>query len=363
MHKSFFSRVILVPSVVWLSVFFGASTGSGRELVEYITPAGPWGGIVSVVAVTISFAVALFLCFEIARRYNAYDYRVMSKLLLGKAWPIYEVVLLLGMLLALAIASTASGELLSKRFDLPKLWGTGALLLLVVLSVYKGRVFIEKSMTIAVAALLAAFLYIGFKVAGNNSALLVESFSASKVHFNGVSTALQYAMVNLSYIPLILYAARGIRTRSESATGAISAAIFATIPLFFLHIIFIAGYPEILSEELPIYWLLKRITSDWFVDIYVAILFLLIVQTGVGLLQGFIERIDGWFLQRKGKSMSSNWNGLLSFGVMASSLLLSSIGLIDLIRGAYMILFMGFIVTFVIPLITVGSYRIFKSDS
>jgi len=363
MNKSFFARVILVPSVVWLSVLFGAATGTGRELVEYITVAGPWGGLVSAITVTISFAIALFFCFEIARRYNAYDYRLLSKLLLARAWPIYEVVLLLGMLLALAIASTASGELLLKRFGLPRLWGTGGLLLLVVLSVYKGRAFIEKSMTIAVAALLAAFLYIGFKVADNNGALLVESFSASKIHFNGVSTALQYALVNLSYIPLILYAARGIRTRSESVTSAISAAIFATIPLFFLHIIFITGYPEILSEELPLYWLLKRITSDWFVDIYVAILFLLIVQTGVGLLQGFIERMDGWFLQRKGKSMPSNWSGLLSFGVMALSLLLSTIGLIDLIRGAYMILFMGFIVTFVIPLLTIGSYRIFKSDS
>lgn len=361
MTESVFFRAILVPGVVWLSVFFGAATGSGREIIEYITPSGPWGGVIAVSAITLTFVVTIFICFELARLFKAYDYRLMSKQLLGRAWPIYEITLILGMILAIAIASTASGELLYKRFEIPKLWGTGGLLLLIIISVYLGRTFIEKSMTAAVVALFITFAIMAYKIISNDDVVLAAKFAESEFHFGGVPTALQYALVNASYVPLILFAARDIRSRGESLLGACSAAIAASIPLIFLHSMFVAGYPEILDVELPVYWLLKKVTSDAFVDVYVAILFILIVQTGVGLLQGFIERVDSWFKQRTGKPMSSLWHASVSFWVLVVSLLLSTIGLVNLIINAYSILFMAFIFTFVIPLLTIGSYKIFTS--
>ena len=46
MNTAFLTRVFLIPSAVFLSVVFGGSYGSGREVVEFISKNGPMGGLV-----------------------------------------------------------------------------------------------------------------------------------------------------------------------------------------------------------------------------------------------------------------------------------------------------------------------------
>jgi len=360
MNKSLFYRAVLTPSVVWLSVLFGAASGTGREMVEFITPAGAWGGIVAIAVIGLIFAVTFFLCFELSRLFKAYDYQRLSMQLLGKFWPLYEVAILVAMISSLAIVSSASGQILLGQFELPVLWGVGGMLAIIIAFTYYGRVFIEKTMALTSALLFMAFIYIGVQVAGNDDMAVGETFANSELHFDGVQKGLLYAFVNMAFIPLIIYAGRDIRSRGESAIGAVCAGIIGILPLLFLHSIFSPSYPEIRDVEMPTFWLLERISPDWFIGVYVVVVFFMFVQTGVGMMQGFLERMDGWYSSYYNKPMSRLKHSMLSFVMIMLSLLLSTIGFVELVRNAYSVLFYSFILTFTIPLFTVGVYKVYK---
>jgi len=362
MNQTLFYRAMLIPSVVWLSVLFGAAAGTGREVVEFFGSAGAWGGVVTIIVIVLMFALGFFLCFELARLFKAYDYQLLCIQLLGKCWPAYEITILLGMILSLGIISAAAGEIISMQFGFPSLWGTGGMLLLIIALTYSGRVLIEKTMALASVLLLIALVYIGVQVAGNDSLAVVSAFANSEIHFGGVQKGLTYSFVNISYIPLILYAGRDIRSRGESVIGATCAAIAGMLPLLLLHIIFSSSYPEIRDAELPTFWLLERVSDRWFVDVYVIIIFIMFVQTGVGMVQGFLERIDGWYSKYHDGPMSPIRHSALSFLTMTISVLLSTVGFVELVRNGYWMLSYGFMLTFLIPLVTVGAYKVYRGS-
>ena len=115
-----------------------------------------------------------------------------------------------------------------------------------------------------------------------------------------------------------------------------TAAIVALIPGLVFHYAFMSAYPEITDERLPTYYLFSEVASDLLLDAYVMVLFVLVAQTGVGVLQGFLERVD--------------------------SIALSSLGIIALILTGYTILAASFIVVYAIPLLTRGMWLIFRPD-
>lgn len=93
---------------------------------------------------------------------------------------------------------------------------------------------------------------------------------------------------------------------------------------------------------------------------FVLVLFVLIVQTSVGILQGLIERVDGWAQPRLGRSMSSMQHAGLSAVVLLLSVGLSVVGVVDLVAAGYGLLSIAFLFTFATPVLTVGVRRIRK---
>ena len=106
MLNSYPFRVLVVPAAVFLSVVFGASYGSGREVVEFISINGPTGGQVSILTLAFVYGILLTLSFELARLFKSFEYVSFFKVLLGRAWFLYEIVILLGMIIALSITTT-----------------------------------------------------------------------------------------------------------------------------------------------------------------------------------------------------------------------------------------------------------------
>ena len=54
MLDSYLFRVFIIPSAVFLSVVFGGSYGTGREVMEFVSRHGPVGGLLSLAAVVLS---------------------------------------------------------------------------------------------------------------------------------------------------------------------------------------------------------------------------------------------------------------------------------------------------------------------
>lgn len=358
MNQSMFVRAMLVPAAVWLSVTFGGSTGTGREVVAYVSSNGPVGGLLAALIVALVYGVGLALCFELARLYRAYDYRLFSKILLGRAWPLYEMVLVVAMLLTLAIASTAAGAVLEERFGLSRYLGVGILLAVVTLMTYLGREVVEKTMA---AACITFFIVVAIVVAivwKQQGETVLRIFTEQPQGSLDLLGTLKYAFVVIAFAPMLLYCAREIRSTKESVMGGLFAGVAGAFPVLILHFIFMAGYPEVLDQRLPAYWIMERVVPPWFLDVYVVVIFVLIVQTGVGLLQGFVERVDNWLIERKGKGMEPVGHAMLSVLVTIACLLLSTLGIVALISRGYNILIGAFLVTFLVPLITVGVRRL-----
>ena len=83
MRSERFFRRYLLPGFVFESAVIAGGYATGRELVEFFLPAGPWGGLLGMLVSMLVWSAVLMVSFELARVARAYDYRSFFKLLLG----------------------------------------------------------------------------------------------------------------------------------------------------------------------------------------------------------------------------------------------------------------------------------------
>jgi uncharacterized membrane protein YkvI len=360
MFDSYLFRVFLIPSAVFLSVVFGGSYGTGREIMEFVCRHGPVGGLLALAAAAATYALLLFGTFELGRQTRQFEYHGFFRVLLGPFWFLYELVILVGLVITLAVCVTASGAITGERFGMPSWIGSAGLLLIVFALTYKGRVLVEKSMILAVLALAVLLLALISQLAGEPAQRIAHAFASEPVAWDAWQGGAQYALVNGGFIPLLLYCARGVRSRVQSALAAVTAASVAVLPGLVFHYAFMSAYPGIVDERLPTYTLFSQVASDLLLDAYVVVLFVLVAQTGVGVLQGFLERVDSWHAERYDGPLTPMGHGLVAVGMVAASMALSSLGIVALILTGYTILAASFILVFAVPLLTRGMWLIFR---
>ncbi len=362
MGESRFLRVYVVPASVFLSVVFGGSYGSGREVVEYVSRFGPTGGFFALAAIVLTYGVLLSLSFELARIFRVYEYDGFFRVLLGRAGFLYEVVIIAAMILVLAVVAAAAGRVVEDHFGIASFWGRAAMLVSVVILTYYGRIIVERSMVVSVTA-LAIFLAVlsgwaFLEHAGEIEAAFDRGGGEQGAFLGGVT----YAVANGGFIPLLLYCARGLRTRRESLTAGLVAGTAAVVPALIFHVVFMAGFPEIIEEGLPAYRIVETLTNPGLVNVYVVILFVLVCQTGVGLLQGLVERVEAISNRIRKKPLTPVMHAALSGGAVAVSVGFSEIGIVALIAAGYSILSAAFTFVYALPLVTWGVYRIVSGD-
>ena len=62
-----FFRRYLLPGFVFESAVIAGGYATGRELVEFFLPAGPWGGLLGMVVGMLVWSAVLMVSFELAR--------------------------------------------------------------------------------------------------------------------------------------------------------------------------------------------------------------------------------------------------------------------------------------------------------
>ncbi len=363
MSNSYLLRVVITPTAVFLSVLFGASYGSGREVVEFVSSNGPQGGLVALATLVCVHAILLMLSFELARLFKVYDYVSFFKVLLKRAWVLYEIVILLGLIIALSITTSVGGTVVEDHFGFPAWIGSLGIFGVIVMLSYYGRDIVQKSMMLSVAALFLVLGILVFQLANHHWNAIDATFSVVDAQSDAVYKGLVYAIGGGGYIPLLLYCATGLRSRSEAVTAGLVAAITAAVPALIFHLGFMARYPEILDQRIPTYWIFGEVTSAAMLNIYVTIMIVLVAQTGVGVLQGLIQRTDVWSQARRGRPLSPAGRAMIAGSAAAISTALGSMGIVALILRGYTIMFASFVVVFVIPLITYGTYLVFRKNA
>jgi len=355
-----FFRVYIIPGAVFQSVMVGGGYGTGREIVEYFTSFGAAGGLLALGVTYAVLALVLATTFELSRCFCAYDYRKFFKLLLGRGWIAFEVLMILLFLLILAVLASASGNILRDNFGIPYTAGLLAMLGLIGVLTFFGRALIERVLTFWSFFLYAVFIAFFVAVFGGEDTSLSASLSVAATRDGWMTSGFKYALYNLAAAPLLLYVARGFETRAQAmCSGAIAGAI-AIMPAVLFHFAFLTAWPDVLGENIPAYWMMTRMGLIALVTVFSVMLFGTFIETGAGMLQGINERLDGYLLEASSGSLSPGSRALIAVSAILVSAGFSSWGITNLIARGYGMMAWGFLVVYVIPLLTIGVYRIWK---
>lgn len=357
MNSSFFQKYLL-PGFIFQSLIIGGGYGTGRELVEFFLHEGPIAGLVNMGVATIIWSVVLAICFEFARKRKYYDYRSFISGLLGKWWFTYEILYLIGLVLVVSVMGSASGEIFNEMFDLPEIFGIIIMMTLVGIIVYYGTTLVEKVLSFWSIILYAAFaiMFISVFIMFSNDISL--SFSQQSTDTNWTMGGVKYAAYNIGLAPAILFCVRHFDSRKEALISGIFAGLIGMLPALVMFIAMLSQYPQIISETVPINIILENIGWTPFKFMFQIVLFGTFIETGVGLIHGFNERI----LSVKPDLLDS-WRAIIGiFLLLISIFFANQIGLIGLIANGYGALTWGYWIIFVIPIITIGLKKILNDE-
>jgi len=361
--NSRFVRVFVIPAAVFQSVIFGGAYGTGREIAQFISILGPVGGLLAVAVTAIGFGVTMALSFELARIGRTYDYRGFLKILIGRAWVVFEILFLVSLLIVLAVNGSAAGSILYDQFGIPALVGVALLFAAVVALNYFGRGFLEKSMSVCMISLLTVLsIYCVLTFIQYHDAISL-AFSESSSNGNWLLHGSQFMLYSVAVVPVLLYSARDINTRGEAIASGFTAGLAGAFPALVFHLTFMAAYPASLEQALPTYWMIGQLQSSWLMLVYIVVLFAMIIQTCAGLLQGVNERLDAWLLERHGRKCDPKTHAIVAGAGLLISLGLASFGITALVAKGYGTIAWGYLVVFMIPLLTVGVYKIWRHSN
>lgn len=170
----------------------------------------------------------------------------------------------------------------------------------------------------------------------------------------------RYAGYSLAIVPLMLFALTHIRDRRDAVTAGLLAGPIGMLPAVCLFVSLMAVHDEIAVAPIPSAVLLAKLDSGWFEVVFQVALLGTLVQTGLGLLHGVNERIART-LEDRGRRMPPVLHPAVAHVLLLAALLLASaFGLVSLIARGYGLLTFGFIAVFVIPVLTIGLWRVVR---
>lgn len=352
-----FLRIFLVPGAVMQSVMIGGGYGTGREMTEYFTRYGMGGGVLGLGVTVAAIAIIFALSLAVAHRFRAYDYRRFSRVLLGRGWFLYEIIVAILILLVLAVITAAAGRILADRFGVPQLAGGVTIFVVVGALIFFGRSWVTTMLAFWSLLLYAVFLsYLATVFAVLDPTPEGAAFTVSDGWFG---SSLKYTLYNISAIPVVLYAAMAIETHRQAIIAGLIGGVIAVAPALMLHLSFAPDYPGIIAAELPVYTLLGQLDLSLLEGAYIIVILGTFIETAAGNIQGIIERIEGTIFERRGSGLGRPVHALIAFGIMITAVLLSTFGIVDLVAQGYGTVAWGFLFFYALPLLTVGIYRLY----
>ncbi len=355
-----FFRRYLLAGFVFQSVVIGGGYATGRELIEFFMPAGPAGGLLGMAVTMLVWGAVMAVSFELVRLTRSYDYKSFFTALLGRGWFLFEIAYVLLLVLVLAVLGAASGEIVHSSYGWPKIGGTLALMAVVGLLLYYGSAVIEKALAASAIVLFAGYIVLivwslsvfGDRVTGN--------FASVPIQGGWFKGGVTYAAYNMACVPAVFFCIRHLNHRCEAIGAGLLAGPLAMLPGVLFYIAMMGFYPEIGDQAVPSVFLLTKLGASWFQLLFEAAVLWTLVATGVGLLHAINERIAKSY-QDRAQVMPRSLRAGLALGVMAVSVFAAdAVGLIGLIAKGYGLLTYVFIAVLVLPVLTIGVWKIIK---
>jgi uncharacterized membrane protein YkvI len=326
--------------------------------VEFFVPAGPSGGLLGMVVSMLVWSAVLMISFELARRARAYDYRSFFKLLLGRGWFLFEIAYFLLMVIILAVMGAAAGEISHSLFGAPRLAGSLGMIAVTGLVLFTSNAAIEKFLAMSVGYLYLVYLVFVIWSIVRFGDRIGANFASLPVGDEWFIAGLKYAGYNVATIPAVLFCIRHLTRRREALVAGLLAGPLGMLPGVVFYIAMMGYYREIGAVTLPSAFLLEKLGAPWFAWAFQIAVLLTLIDTGVAMLHAINERVAKVYEERE-RPMPRWMRPALSVAVMLVSVYAAAaIGLVDLIAKGYGALTYAFIVLLVLPVLTVGLWRV-----
>jgi uncharacterized membrane protein YkvI len=356
---TWFQRFLL-PGFAFKAVVIGGGYSTGREIAEFFVPLGPWGGVAAMALAMLIWSLVCAVTFLFARLIGAYDYRPFFRGLLGRGWVAFEAAYLFFFILILAVYGAAAGALGQAMFGWPTLAGVLLLMALIAAFTAFGNASVEwlfKYASFFLYGVYALFVIFGFRRFGAD---IGAAFDATSGSGGWVGAGITYAAYNAVGAAVVLPVLRHLTSDRDALVAGLLAGPLAIIPGFLFFLCMMAYYPSIGSEVLPADFLLGQMGLPLLHGAFQAMIFAALLQSSVSSVHAVNERIAGALADRGRRfpplPRIACTGSLLVFAIFAAQ----AFGLVDLIAKGYRALAALLILTFLLPLLTIGGWRLLR---
>lgn len=369
---------IVLPAIIFQSVGMGGAFATGREIITYMAKYGALG-VVSIVSYMTALTAFGIVIYTFAYTHKLYDYKTFIKNLLWKGWPIFEILYIMITVLFMASFLSAGGIILNRYTGLPTFVASIIFVIFIAAILYFGRDTIEKVSTIGTILIyiVFAFMFVTILAQRWDQALnTITTGTTSYVDNPDIISAARSGLVFsgssiIVFMPVLFTVDRMESKRDAVLSGLLSSSLIVGV-IVLAYLSLMGFYPNEGVMGAPVPWtaMLRKSGNTMFTSIltfsYITILFLTFIETGVGYIHSMTDRIDATIstsdigLLEGIDELSARQRGLFTVIVIASALLMSRVGIIALISKGYTILAYVFLAILVVPLFTIGLYRIYR---
>ena len=361
--SSWFDRFLL-PGLAFKAVVIGGGYATGRELAEFFLPAGTWGGLAAMALSTLIFSLVCIVTFLFARHVGARDYVTFFKDLLGPGWVAFEGAYILFIVLILAVYGAAAGAIGAAVFGVSELWGTLALASAIVAIVTFGNVSVERMfawVSYLLYAVYALFVVLAFSRFGSD---IQAAFARESAVGDWASGGTIYASYNLIGAVVILPVMRHLTSSRDAVIAGALAGPLAMIPGALFFTCMVAFLPDVAAATLPSDFMLQRLDIPLFHLLFQLMIFSALLESGAGSVHAINERIAKAVRSRRGADLSHRARLALSLALLMFCMFLADrFGLVALIANGYRALAYILLAIFILPLMTLGAWRLWRHQS
>lgn len=360
---------VFLPAAIFQIVLVGPGFSTGREVVEF---AGIYGalGTWSLAVILIGFAVLCVIAFEVSRVTEAYNYRTYIRHLIGRAWPLFDVLWIVFMLVISGLVTSAGATVLADTFGVPELLAVFGILATAAVILFIGRRAIE-AFDIAGSILFSVGISVfAVVVLLRRWDAVVDVFATTDTQHSESATPLAaawagglYVAYNIPTMVPVLFALDRQTRRAHSVASGLLGAVLVFVPFTLTFLAIQAFYTSGITEE-PIPWLVMfgAVGGGALATLFAVVFTYAVIDTSAATVHAFMDRVDDALTERGRPRMDRRRRGLAVAGVLIAAFVLSRVGVIGLVAQGYTWLAYGFGIVFVLPLVTRGSYLIWKAS-
>lgn len=359
--KSTWFQRFLLPGLAFKSVVIGGGYATGRELAEFFIPGGPEGGLLAMLLAMLIWSVVCAATFMFAHATGSFEYKRFFQQLLGPVWGVFEIAYVLFMVLILAVFGAAAGAIVAAMTDWPPLVGTLGLMVGIGVIAAFGNLSVERLFKWASFFLYGVYILFFVFVLSTFGDRIVQGFNVPATSNDWALGGLTYAGYNVVGAVVILPIARHFVGRRDAMVAGLLAGPLAMIPALLFFICMIGWYPQIGAETLPSDFILQRLDRPWFHILFQGMIFLALLESGVGAIHAVNERFSAAWQVRKGVPLSTLGRLLIASILLVGSIFIADhFGLITLIAKGYRALALMFLVVYVLPVLTFGLHLLWR---